>query len=152
MITITATAGPVSLCLVDVRQTTSQRRPLPPDMPWGQVPVLYVNGEPLAQTVAICRYLAELYSLRPATGWLCARADAVAEAVSDITDRAAAVRRATDPETKAALRAAFLETRLPQFLTQLERQLTGEGFLCGQQVRAAPAAELTRADQESRFG
>ena len=103
-------------------------------MPWGQVPVLYVNGEPLAQTVAICRYLAELHSLRPATAWLCARSDAVAEAVSDVTDRAATVRRAADPQTKMALRSAFLETQLPQFLTQLERQLAEDGFLCGEQV------------------
>ncbi|KAF0307546.1 Glutathione S-transferase [Amphibalanus amphitrite] len=103
-------------------------------MPWGQVPVLYINGEPLPQTVAICRYLAELYSLKPSTAWRCARADAVAEAVSDITNRAATVRRATDPGVKKVLRAEFLETRLPEFLTQLEEKLNEGQFLCGEQV------------------
>ena len=104
-------------------------------MPWGQVPVLYINGEPLTQTVAICRYLAELHLLKPATALHCARADAVAEAVSDITNRAAEVRRATDPQTKLALRSVFLETRLPLFLEQLERQLSDDEFLCGDEVR-----------------
>ena len=103
-------------------------------MPWGQVPVLYVNGEPLTQTVAICRYLAELHLLKPATALLCARADAVAEAVSDITNRAAEVRRASDPGQKGVLRAAFLETRLPTFLRQMEQQLNDDQFLCGDEV------------------
>ncbi|XP_037074598.1 hematopoietic prostaglandin D synthase-like [Pollicipes pollicipes] len=105
-----------------------------PDMPWGQVPVLYVNGEPLAQTVAICRYLAELHHLKPATPRLCARADEVAESVSDLTNKAAEVRRASEPDRKAALRAAFLDSRLPAFLQQLEPKLVENEFLCGAEV------------------
>jgi len=104
-----------------------------PDMPWGQVPVLYIDDEPLCQTVAICRYLGELYHLKPATVRLCARADEVAEAVSDITNRASQVRRAAAAD-KVALRSMFLETHLPVFLRHLEAKLKEGEFLCGAEV------------------
>lgn len=103
-------------------------------MPWGQVPVLYIDDKPLSQTVAICRLLATQYDLTPEGHFLQARADELTEATSDVTNLAAAVRRAA-PSQKPTIKKNFLENQLPNFLKRLENQLSeGENFCCGNKV------------------
>ena len=44
-------------------------------MPFGQVPVLFVDGKPLAESGAIVRYAAHLADMVPSDAWLAAKAD-----------------------------------------------------------------------------
>ncbi|VDO95999.1 unnamed protein product [Heligmosomoides polygyrus] len=45
----------------DVRLTKEEFAPLKSSFPFGQVPVLEVDGRPLAQSMTICRYLATTF-------------------------------------------------------------------------------------------
>ena len=45
------------------------------DQPYGQLPVLTVDGEKLAQSGAIVRYLAKRFDLLGANDWEAAKAD-----------------------------------------------------------------------------
>ena len=53
--------------------------------PFGAVPVLYVGGEPLAQSNAILHYVGSLTGLLPSDGFLAARSLSVAESIEDFS-------------------------------------------------------------------
>ncbi|KIH48781.1 glutathione S-transferase protein [Ancylostoma duodenale] len=52
----------------DVRLTKEQFAPVKPNMPFGQLPVLEVDGKQLAQSLAICRYLARQFEMNDSKG------------------------------------------------------------------------------------
>lgn len=58
-------------------------------MPYGKVPVLYVDEKPLSQSVAICRYLGRTHGLAVEDPWEAAKGDEVADAVHDLLPHAA---------------------------------------------------------------
>ena len=60
-------------------------------MPYGHVPVLYVDGKPLCQSVAICRYLGRMHDLAVDDPWEAARGDEVAGSVNDLITPAALI-------------------------------------------------------------
>jgi glutathione S-transferase len=51
--------------------------------PWGQVPILFVDGEPLAQSGSIVRYAASLSGLTPTDAFEAAKCDAIFEVTQD---------------------------------------------------------------------
>lgn len=53
------------------------------DMPFGQVPVLEVDGKQLAQSYAIARYLARQHGLAGQDDWEQAQVDMYADCVKD---------------------------------------------------------------------
>ncbi|XP_018024049.1 probable glutathione S-transferase 7 [Hyalella azteca] len=61
------------------------------DTPYGKVPVLYVDGRPLSQSVAICRYLGAVHGLSSKDPWLAAVGDEVADSVHDLLPVAAQI-------------------------------------------------------------
>ena len=61
-----------------------------PDTPFGALPVLEVDGQTLAQSNAINRYVGKLTDLYPSDPWQAALCDEVMEAVEDISTKLAA--------------------------------------------------------------
>jgi glutathione S-transferase len=55
-------------------------------MPYGQVPVLEVDGKMLAQTAAIERYAAKLAGLTPEDSWTSAKVDEYLELIKETWD------------------------------------------------------------------
>jgi len=55
-----------------------------PATPWGQLPVFEVNGEPLGQTMTICRFLARKFKLAGKDEWEAAKCDEYVDAASDL--------------------------------------------------------------------
>jgi len=53
-------------------------------MPWNQVPVLEVGDQVLAQSLTICRYLADNFGLAGITAWEAAKCDEYTDAISDL--------------------------------------------------------------------
>merc|ERR1711913_104830 len=96
-----------------------------PTTPLGQLPLLEVEGESLAQSVAIARYLARKHGLAGKTEIAAAEADMMRE---------------KDEQKKADMKKVFSSETLPGWLTMLERLLTRRGgkYFAG--------AELTWAD------
>lgn len=71
----------------DIRLTREQWAELKPTTPFGQIPVLIVDGEMLAQSHAILRYAGELAGLYPADPWLAAKVDEVIDATEVCASR-----------------------------------------------------------------
>jgi glutathione S-transferase len=59
-----------------------------PGTPFGALPVLEVDGQTLAQSNAINRYVGKLADLYPSDAWQAALCDEVMEAVEDINTQA----------------------------------------------------------------
>ena len=53
-------------------------------MPFGQVPVLDVDGKKINQSTAICRYLAKQYGLAGKDDWEALEIDATVDTIHDL--------------------------------------------------------------------
>lgn len=51
--------------------------------PFGQIPVLEINGKPYNQTLAICRYFAKKLNLMGENDWEAFQADAIVDTITD---------------------------------------------------------------------
>ncbi|VDO96001.1 unnamed protein product [Heligmosomoides polygyrus] len=67
----------------DVRITREEFAPLKATFPFGQVPVLEVDGQQLAQSLAISRYLARTFGFAGSTPFESALIDSLADAFTD---------------------------------------------------------------------
>lgn len=53
-------------------------------MPWAQIPILEFDGKILAQSITICRCLAEKYNLTGSNDWEKAKCDEYVDVLTDI--------------------------------------------------------------------
>ncbi|CAJ0605672.1 unnamed protein product [Cylicocyclus nassatus] len=67
----------------DVRLSHEQFMPVKPDMPFGQMPVLEIDGQQLAQSKAICRFLARKFGYTGKTPFEEALVDSLADQYAD---------------------------------------------------------------------
>ena len=107
-----------------VKGTDWERRK--PDTPFGALPLLEKDGEILAQSNAINRYVGRLTNLYPSDPWQAAQCDEIMEAVEDITSKIAATMFLAD-EQKKAQRKALVEGPLPFYLARLQQRLEAHG-------------------------
>jgi glutathione S-transferase len=107
-----------------VKGTDWERRK--PGTPFGALPLLEKDGEILAQSNAINRYVGRLTNLYPSDPWQAALCDEIMEAVEDITSKIAATMFLSD-EQKKAQRKALVEGPLPFYLARLQQRLEAHG-------------------------
>ena len=88
--------------------------------------MLEVDGETLAQSNAINRYVGKLTDLYPQDPWQAALCDEVMEAVEDINTKLAATFFLPEEEKKTQ-RKALVEGPLPFYLTRLQHRLEAHG-------------------------
>ena len=86
-----------------------------------------MEGESLAQSVAIARYLARKHGLAGKTEIAAAQADMVIDTLADLMGPVAAMMREKDEQKKADMKKVFSSETLPGWLTMLERLLTRRG-------------------------
>lgn len=94
--------------------------------PFGALPVLYVDGAPLAQSNAISRYVGKLTDLYPSDPWQAAICDQTMETVEDLTVQIGSTISLSDEEKKAK-RQALVAENIPVFLSGLEKILKSNG-------------------------
>ena len=107
-----------------VKGTDWERRK--PGTPFGALPLLEKDGELLAQSNAINRYVGRLTNLYPSDPWQAALCDEIMEAVEDITSKIAATMFLSD-EQKKMQRKALVEGPLPFYLARLQQRLEAHG-------------------------
>ena len=110
----------------DVRVKGTDWERLKPDTPFGALPLLEKDGEILAQSNAINRYVGRLTNLYPSDPWQAAQCDEIMEAVEDITSKIAATMFLADDQKKAQ-RKALVEGPLPFYLARLQQRLEAHG-------------------------
>ena len=96
--------------------------------PFGQFPVLQVDGKTIAQTGAIARFCGKLSGLYPTENhFYAAKVDEVIDLATDITGKIRPALIEKDPEKKMEMRRELSETVLPHWLGFMESLLEDNG-------------------------
>jgi glutathione S-transferase len=122
----------------DDRVTFSDWERRKPDTPFGTLPMLERDGQILAQSNAINRYVGKLTNLYPSDPWQAALCDETMEAVEDISSMIVATLFLPDEEKKAQ-RKVLVEGPLPFYLTRLQQRLDERGgqYFAGERLSVA---------------
>lgn len=96
------------------------------ETPFGALPVLEVDGQTVAQSNAINRYVGKLADLYPSDPWQAALCDETMEAVEDIATKIGATFSLPE-EQKKAQRSVLVEGPIPFYLSQLQQRLEAHG-------------------------
>jgi glutathione S-transferase len=115
-----------SIVFEDERVPFSEWEHRKSDTPFGALPLLERDGEILAQSNAINRYVGKLTDLYPSDPWQASLCDETMEAVEDISSMIVATLFLPEEEKKAQ-RKALVEGPLPFYLTRLQRRLEERG-------------------------
>jgi len=113
------------------------------ELPFGQLPILLVNGEAIAQTGAIARFCGKLSGLYPEDNALdAARVDQLIDAATDITNRVGLTMRIKDSDERLEARRVLARETLPLWLGYLESLLatSDSGFFVGENMTIADLA------------
>ncbi|XP_071864637.1 glutathione S-transferase-like [Bombus fervidus] len=93
-----------------------------PSTPYGQLPVLVIDGKKIAQSTAICRYLAKQYGLAGKDDWEALHIDATVDTIHDVRHKLASFHYEQDEKVKATKRKTAEEI-LPFILERLDQQV-----------------------------
>ena len=106
-----------------------------PHTPYGSVPTLELpGGVVLAHSNAILVYIGRRWDLHPKDDLEAARHEAMLCHVEDLRAQAGPVIRIQGDAEKKAARAQLVETTLPAWATQTEKNLTGAPFFGGEKL------------------
>jgi len=102
---------------------------LKPTTPYGSLPILEWNGETIAQSITLSRFIAKEVGLAGRCNLECGQANEIVDAVTDMFN---AFSKAHFSKDEAAMKKVMTET-LPTGLAQIEKRLTERGgqFLVG---------------------
>mmetsp|Transcript_7944 Transcript_7944/g.21763 ORF Transcript_7944/g.21763 Transcript_7944/m.21763 type:complete len:279 (-) Transcript_7944:321-1157(-) len=112
--------------------------------PFGQLPVLEANGETLAQSHAILRYVGRLARLYPCSSWLSAKADEIVFLVEEMNGLIAPT-FTMDAEAKVIARRDLAEGKLAKLWEILEARLEDKTFFVGTKLTVADLAVFCQA-------
>jgi len=131
----------------DNRIEREQWPELKPSAPFGQLPILEVDGVKLGQSNTIARFLARRFNLAGKTDVEQARADMLVDCYEDTSKPGMAYVFEKDEEKKAAAKKKFIEEQLPASLALLEKLLKdnngGDGYFVGDDLTWADLGLLT---------
>jgi len=93
---------------------------LKPTMPFGQTPVLEVNGKRAHQSVAICRYLAKQVKLVGENDWENLEIDTIVDTIGDLRQKIAVYHYEKDAAIQELRKGPLFNEILPYYLERLE--------------------------------
>merc|ERR1711994_818064 len=112
--------------------------------PFGQAPILEVDGKVVAQTGAIARYCGKVGGFYPKDDdFAAAKIDEIIDTATDITNLIGTTMRLTDADEKMEARKVIAEVTLPKYLTALEKIMKengSTGFYVGTKMTIADIA------------
>ncbi|XP_014210579.1 glutathione S-transferase [Copidosoma floridanum] len=130
---ITALGEPIRFLLsyggvdfVDDRVKMDEWPKIKPTTPFGQMPVLEVDGKKVCQSTAICRYLAKQFGLAGKDDWENLEIDAAVDTIHDLRAKIAAGHYESNEEAKKQKLEAAKEL-VPFYLERLDEQVKKNG-------------------------
>ncbi|XP_057368614.1 glutathione S-transferase 1-like [Daphnia carinata] len=126
----------------DVRFERTEWPALKATMPFGQVPVLEVDGQMLAQSNTISRYLARKHGLAGKDEWEQGLADMYADNIGDLMTGMRPAFLEKDAEKQKELYEKFMTETIATHVAIVEKQLekNGTGHLVGKELTWADLA------------
>jgi len=113
-------------------------------LPFGQLPILQVDGKTIAQTGAIARFCGKLSKLYPSENQFeAAKIDEVIDLATDITNQIVPSLREKNPKLRTKMRKELSEKVLPRWLGFLENLIVenkNTGFIVGDSLTIADLA------------
>jgi glutathione S-transferase len=100
---------------------------LKPRTPFGGLPVLEVDGQAVAQSCGVCRFVGKLAGLYPDDPLQAAFCDETMDAVEEIGVKISASSSIDDEDEKKRAREALTEGPLTRYLTALQARLESRG-------------------------
>nr|UCR60997.1 glutathione-S-transferase [Aphelinus asychis] len=97
-----------------------------PTMPFGQVPVLEIDGKKINQSTAICRYLAKQHGLAGKNDWEALEIDVTVDNIHDLRAKLAAYHYENNEGAKAQKLEVVKET-VPFYIERLNEQVKKNG-------------------------
>ena len=111
------------------------------EFPYGQLPVLEVDGEMFAQSVAIAKFCGKLSGLYPKDDDLAAmKVDEFLDAAAQITSLVNPSMSEKDPTKRAAMREELGQETFPHWLSLLEKRMGSGDYLVGDSLTVADLA------------
>ncbi len=111
------------------------------DFPYGQLPILEVDGRVFAQSVGIAKFCGKLSGLYPKDDDLAAlQVDEFLDAAAQITSFVNPSMREKDPDKRAALREELGKETFPHWLSLLEKRMGPGDYLVGESLTVADLA------------
>lgn len=110
----------------DQRIQRDQWAAMKESMPYGQLPVLEVDGKTVAQSAAILRFVGNRFNLAGNNEFEKAKVDGVLDYFKDIQANMTGWFREEDQERKAKLREKFFSTDIQNYTKQIEKQIEKE--------------------------
>eukprot|EP00904_Undaria_pinnatifida_P002388 jgi/Undpi1/1214/HiC_scaffold_107.g14128.m1 len=107
----------------DKRLSPEEFAALKPSLPYGQVPVLEIDGYVLPQSQAIIRYVGKLGGLYSSDDLGAAKCDAIIDCITDFYVNARQCITEKDQAKKVELGGDLAATFLPKWLSSMEKQL-----------------------------
>ena len=125
----------------DIRLTSEQWAEFKPKTPYGQMPVLEVDGKMLAGSGPIERFLAEQYGLAGSNAFENADIASILDVIVDLGQRLIQYFYEKDEARKAELKKGLEETHIPKYLGALEKRAaannSADGWIYGAKVTYA---------------
>uniref|UniRef100_A0A914V4A5 glutathione transferase n=1 Tax=Plectus sambesii TaxID=2011161 RepID=A0A914V4A5_9BILA len=97
------------------------------EMPWGQIPVLEVDGKKLGQTAAIYQYLANQFGYNGKSDWETAQVQELIGSVEDVFNAMHPIFMVQDEAEKKKLMEKFVADTLIPYLTRLQKRFEANG-------------------------
>ncbi|KAJ8676300.1 hypothetical protein QAD02_012087 [Eretmocerus hayati] len=117
---------------VDERILKERWPALKKTMPYGQLPVLEVNGQYVAQSNAIARYLARKYNLVGQDEWQAMQCDVLVDSLGDLKSELLHFQKEDDLFKKEEKKAKFVKETIPFFLNKFEETVSkNNGYAVG---------------------
>ncbi|XP_076294011.1 glutathione S-transferase-like [Lasioglossum baleicum] len=130
---ITALAEPIRFLLSyggaefeDYRLGADEWPKLKHEMPFGQVPVLEIDGKKVNQSAAISRYLAKQFGLAGKNDWEALEIDIAVDTIDDVHHKLAAYQHETNEVAKAE-KLNVVKDQVPYYLERLDAQVKKNG-------------------------
>ena len=111
------------------------------EFPYGQLPILEVDGKVFAQSVAIAKFCGKLSGLYPRDNDLAAlKVDEFLDAAAQITSLVNPSMNEKDPTKRAAMREELAQQTFPRWLDFLEKRMGPDDYLVGNSLTVADLA------------
>ncbi|KAJ1519595.1 hypothetical protein ONE63_004870 [Megalurothrips usitatus] len=119
---------------VDNRIPKEEWEKLKPTTPFGQLPVLEIDGVQVEQSIALARHLAKQFGLDGKDDLERLQADVFVAHLEDLRASFTPLLKEQDPEKKKEILAKLQAEVFPSFFEKLEKRVAKNGFSAGKSI------------------